>query len=321
MNRFLLLFALASAAVAQNAPNCNQQNAILSSATTGPNYNATSVKCVAWTFSYYSEGFSALSVQVEYAPDVAGAPGAFAIVPSGNIVGTNPLTNTVSGSLTVNGYFPWLRVNLTTVTGMGFINYTLIGNAYVGASSQISAGGGVATNVNVTGIGGVLGQQTMAASAPVAIASDQSSLKVNGPDANGAAPTKSPVQVAGFDGTDVRQIRVYPNTFQPVVAVPPGTTCTYLTMVSVPLQTIPTSTTTLISGTVCPTFLDITNTTAGSLTITITDLQGSPVTFLNAFAIPANSQLLQPLYGLPFTSGLTWKASGSGLTGGLVGFQ
>ena len=325
MKRLLLFFVLAGALAAQNAPNCNQQNAILSSATTGPVYNATSVKCVAWTFAYFSEGFTGVSVQVEAAPDVAGVPGAFVIVPASAIAtGTNPLTSLTYGSMTINGYFPWLRINLTTATGTGFINYTFIGNSYVGPASSIASGAGVAANVNVADFGGAavaLGQAAMAASMPVVVASDQSSLKVNGPDANGVAPTKAPVLVAGSDGTNVRTIKVYSTNFQPVIAVPPGTTCTMLTQVSVPLQAVPTATTTLLAATTCVVFLEIANTTSGALTITIADLQGSPVSFLSAFSIPANSQLLQPLYGLPFTSGFTWKASGSGLTGGLVGFQ
>jgi hypothetical protein len=151
---------------AQNAPNCNQQNAILTSATTGPNYNATSVKCVAWTFSYYAEGFSALSIQVEQAPDNNGVPGAFAAV----VATGNPATATTFTSFSFNGYAPWIRVNLTSATGTGFVNYTLIGNSYVGTSNAGGGGGGATTST------------------------------VNGPDAPGAAPTKNPIQDSGVDG-------------------------------------------------------------------------------------------------------------------------
>jgi hypothetical protein len=169
----VFLGVIAGVASAQSAPNCNQQNAILTAAGTGVNYNATSVKCVAWTLSYFSQGFSAVSIQIESAPDVAGTPGAFTVVPAANVtLGTNPLTSLVSGTLTIAGYFPWLRVNLVTATGTGSVNYTLIGNSYVGPSSQVTAvAGSVATTV-----------------------------KAIGPDAPGAATTQNPVQESGVDG-------------------------------------------------------------------------------------------------------------------------
>lgn len=174
---FLLLGA--ALAFAQSAPNCNLTNQILSVSGTGSNYNATSIKCVAWTFSYFSEGFSAVSIQVESAPDNGGVPGAFAIIPAASIIGTNPLTSTSSGSFTINGYFPWLRVNLTTATGTGFVNYSLIGNSYVGPSSS------VATSSTITG-----------------------TVPVIGPDANATPSTTAPVQIAGNDGTNVRRVAV-----------------------------------------------------------------------------------------------------------------
>lgn len=153
---FLVCCIFTGIAMAQNAPNCNQQNnIILTTATAGASFNATSVKCVAWTFSYFSEGFSALTVQVEYAPDSGGTPGTWTVIPVANLVsGTLPLTNIVSSNITINGYFPWMRVNLTSATGTGFINYTLVGNSYVGASSQVSSSSSSGTsNVNVTQFG------------------------------------------------------------------------------------------------------------------------------------------------------------------------
>lgn len=173
MKRFLLLMTLAVAgALAQTAPNCNQTNVILTAAGTGASFNATSVKCVAWTLSYFSEGFTVISIQIESAPDVNGVPGAWGAIAAGSIAqGTNPITSTVSGTLTVNGYFPWVRVNLVTATGTGKVNYSLIGNSYVGPASSATTGSG----------GGI-------------------AATVNGPDAAGAAPTKNAVQDSGVDG-------------------------------------------------------------------------------------------------------------------------
>jgi len=181
----IFLGVFLGAAFSQNAPNCNQQNFIMTAAGTvtqngqTTNFNATSAKCVAWTFSYFSEGFSGVSIQIESAPDNAGVPGAFTIIPSANIaIGTNPLTATTFGTMTISGYFPWVRVNLTTATGTGVVNYTLVGNSYVGpASNTLASTGAAATTV-----------------------------KAIGPDAPGVAPTQNPVQIGGFDGTLVRRI-------------------------------------------------------------------------------------------------------------------
>ena len=159
-------------AFAQSAPNCNQLGVALTAALPGTSYNNTGPqRCVVWTLTYYAEGFSALSIQLESAPDVAGAPGAWSAISSTFVTnGTNPSTVTTSASLVVNGYFPWVRVNPTSVTGSGFISYSLIGNAYVGPSSSTTMSGSVAAST------------------------------VNGPDAPGVAPTKNPIQDSGVDG-------------------------------------------------------------------------------------------------------------------------
>jgi hypothetical protein len=55
--------------------------------------------------------------------------------------------------------------------------------------------------------------------------------------------------------------------------------------------------------------------------VTVTDNQGTPINDLLTFSIPAYSQVIQPLWGLPFTTGVKWTASGAGVTGGMTGFQ
>jgi len=51
-----------------------------------------------------------------------------------------------------------------------------------------------------------LGQKTMANSSPVVIASDQSAIQIVGNVATGSAVSGNPVQVAGSDGTNVREV-------------------------------------------------------------------------------------------------------------------
>src|SRR5271157_4773875 len=52
------------------------------------------IGCAVFFFSYYSTGFSALSVQVETAPDVAGSPGSWTAATAS--IGSNPNTATTS---------------------------------------------------------------------------------------------------------------------------------------------------------------------------------------------------------------------------------
>lgn len=86
-------------------------------------------------------------------------------------------------------------------------------------------------------------------------------------------------------------------------------------------QSVPTSTTSLTATTSCVLAVIITNTNGSSQTVTITDGQGSPVTIVSAFSIPANSQVTFPLYGSQMTSGIKWSAGGTGITGTVVAYQ
>ena len=67
--------------------------------------------------------------------------------------------------------------------------------------------------------------------------------------------------------------------------------------------------------------LTITNTTGGALTITVQDKQSTPVAFLSATSIPANSTTVISFgnYGKKFSGGISWQASGAGLKGYMYG--
>jgi len=86
-------------------------------------------------------------------------------------------------------------------------------------------------------------------------------------------------------------------------------------------QAVPTATTSLTSTTSCVIAAIITNTNAAAQTVTITDGQGTPVTVINAFSVPANSQVTFPLFGSQMTSGIKWSAGGTGMTGTVVAYQ
>ena len=95
---------------------------------------------VQWTMSYQSQGFSGVSIVVQSAPDVAGAPGSWGTFSGTVTTGTNPLTSTAGGYVQLKGYNPWNRVFLTTATGVGTITGTLYGCRQPGCGGSSSSG-------------------------------------------------------------------------------------------------------------------------------------------------------------------------------------
>jgi hypothetical protein len=86
-------------------------------------------------------------------------------------------------------------------------------------------------------------------------------------------------------------------------------------------QAVPTSSTALTATTSCVMAILVTNTNASAQTVTVTDGQATAVTVLNAFSVPANSEVTLPLYGSQMTSGIKWAAGGTGVTGTVVAYQ
>jgi hypothetical protein len=78
------------------------------------------------------------------------------------------------------------------------------------------------------------------------------------------------------------------------------------------MQAVPNSSTALVSSTFKVQTIFCANITAGAVTLTITDNQGSPVTYVPAVSMAANSIfMINSVTGLTFTSGLKWSASAS----------
>jgi hypothetical protein len=98
-----------------------------------------------WTMTYYSQGFSALSIVVQSSEDSAGSPASW-----GTFVGTlgtggcgaNPCTTTGSSFVNLTGYNPWVRVLLSSVSGTGRISGTLYGSRSPGSAGSGGGGGG-----------------------------------------------------------------------------------------------------------------------------------------------------------------------------------
>lgn len=112
--------------------------------------------CTRWTLSYYSNGFSALSIELDEAPDastgstgIPGTPGSWVVFPQ-TASGALPLTVTTSSQITVYKFYPWVSINLNSVTGTGLIKAVAMGwkpDSLSDASSS-PAGSSVAQTVS-----------------------------------------------------------------------------------------------------------------------------------------------------------------------------
>jgi hypothetical protein len=119
MRRLLFLLSVCAIALAQGAPDCGPSTFTFTAAGVSTSIgNSGNIRCTTWTLTYYSEGFSAVSIQLQTAPDVAGTPGTFTPVSSAVVTaGSNPLTSITQAFLIANVYAPWLNVAATVLTG------------------------------------------------------------------------------------------------------------------------------------------------------------------------------------------------------------
>lgn len=110
--------------------------------------------CAAWSFGTDVEGLSAISIQLESAPNSFSAgtarPGTFIAFAGTTVAGSNPSTATSSSLYTATGYFPWIRVNLVSLTGTGSVNITLSGWKSPAFLTATGGGGGSGTVTSVT---------------------------------------------------------------------------------------------------------------------------------------------------------------------------
>lgn len=186
-SRYSLIFStiflgLVSSAYPQN-PSVLQPNCQFGFSFTAPNRSSTfqnitpagvpTRSCTSWTVVYSVTGFSALSIEIDSAPDGGAlpgiSPGSWTVWPTANIAAgqTLPMTTTSCTitnpcAITVFGFAPWVSVNLNSVTGTGTVSGTAYGWQVQGSqesntgSTQVQgvspAGGAVAGNPVVEGI-------------------------------------------------------------------------------------------------------------------------------------------------------------------------
>lgn len=147
--------------------------------------------CIDFQITYNAANASALSLEVESAPDAGGVPGTWVSFAGTIVTGVNPNTNTEQEYTLLRGYYPWVRV---TLSGL------------MGASSRVR---------------GTL--KGSAASLESGVTPFPQPAEVEGCDASGAPPTCNPVPTAHFDGTNVETDFVC-NTATPLTLTASGNT-------------------------------------------------------------------------------------------------
>lgn len=138
----LLLLVLGCVCWAQSTPNCSQA-LTFTSATAGAAINTTAgaaAGCAGWRLTWSVTGFTAATVQFEGSQDNSSwAAFGSTLVQEG----TNPTSwtsGTTTNTIVVRASLPYVRVNITGVTGSGTIKTLILG--YSGTSAQMDNGSG-----------------------------------------------------------------------------------------------------------------------------------------------------------------------------------
>jgi hypothetical protein len=145
MKRYLLAAALAVSAYAQvPAPDCI---ASFTLSAAGSQTGFTNQGCIFWTMTYRNFGFTGLSLTLQQAPDANNAPGTWKTFTGTGEVGSNPSTSITGAYYTIiasdTDLAAWVRVNLSGLTGTGFVTGYAFGyKTYPGASGGGGGGGG-----------------------------------------------------------------------------------------------------------------------------------------------------------------------------------
>ena len=151
--RVLILLLLGAIAAKAQTPATIRQDCVLqfefTAASRSASFDNRNLACTSWHLTYYSTGFSAVSIQFDFANDSAGAPGSWSVWPVLASGTTLPLTATTSDEATGYRYKPWVSVNLNSVTGSGTVRGILIGQKP--GSQQDSSGTGGGSSVTISG--------------------------------------------------------------------------------------------------------------------------------------------------------------------------
>lgn len=190
------------------APDCNIAFTLTAAAASNP-YDNRQQGCTNWVITYTSSGFTVLSLAFQSSADTNGTPTAWGSFAGTVVTGINPNTAITQATSTFTGYYPWLRVNLSGLTGTGTVRGLAYGwktqSAQVGGSPPTGVAGGCLSGTypnpgiaGVTTAGGVL----FANSTPCATI-DTSKLFLDPITGNLGVGTNSPATVASYKVVDI----------------------------------------------------------------------------------------------------------------------
>jgi hypothetical protein len=145
-----------------------------------------------------------------------------------------------------------------------------------------------------------------------------SALKVDGSGVT--QPVRGTVMVsnAGFGVTG--SLPAGDNIIGSVRMIPPNTCGT--TAYDSGAVALSRTSTVLTSTATCVTAILFNNITSSTQTVDVTDNQGTPVSYVTSFQIPANSNFVYSLHGMRLANGIRWSAtSASSVNAQVIGYQ
>lgn len=156
-------------------------------------FNNKQVGCNVWEVQYAANGFAALSLVLQSAPDNNGVAGAFTTMGGTVSQGVNPNTNTTGASTVVTtfgtAFSPWVRMTLASVTGSGSVVGVAVGFRLPNSSGSVTVVIPGTVNTNLIQV----------ASSAVVTGGVAGLLAVGGAAADGAAAAGNPVLIGGHD--------------------------------------------------------------------------------------------------------------------------
>ena len=136
-----------------NPPDCSQSSIFtrVQSGQSLPTISGSGNGCVGFRLTWYSTTFTGYTIALQGSQDNS----TWANIDSSLVQeGTNPTSwtsSTKSNTIVVRAYFPWVRINVSSVTGTGNLYTTLYG--YKGTSAQWDVNGGGGSSVSITAAG------------------------------------------------------------------------------------------------------------------------------------------------------------------------
>lgn len=144
--KYLLALALLTfTAYAQGTSADCVLNFTLTAAGNSATFDNRGKLCTAWVLTYTNVGHSALTLTIDAAPTTSGGTAGSWGTATGTFTGTHPATTTTHSTVRLEAFHPFLRVNLSGLTGTGTVSGRLYGYRYA-ASRVVGSSGGTSAS-------------------------------------------------------------------------------------------------------------------------------------------------------------------------------